>query len=144
MDMPADTTDAVVAPCRSATWCVPNSDVMTTPGSSRWCSATWCGSRTGWSASSTRCWPASPGFATIRKRLVDAGEFELADVDGGIEISIQTRPEMDCRRLHFPSGRSPIASMMPGTPAPRMRELPMASGMRKWLALSMQRSPTAP
>ena len=37
----------------------------------------------------------SPGFATIRKRLVDAGEFELADVDGGIEISIQTRPEMD-------------------------------------------------
>jgi len=23
MDMPADTTDAVVAPCRSATWCVP-------------------------------------------------------------------------------------------------------------------------
>ena len=37
----------------------------------------------------------APGFATIRKRLVDAGEFELADVDGGIEISIQTRPEMD-------------------------------------------------
>ena len=88
--------------------------------------------------------PASPGFATIRKRLVDAGEFELADVDGGIEISIQTRPEKDCRRLHFPSGRSRIASMMPGTSAPRMRELPMASGMRKWLALSMQRSPTAP
>jgi hypothetical protein len=37
----------------------------------------------------------SPGFATIRKRLVDDGEFELADVDGGMEISIQTRPELD-------------------------------------------------
>ena len=37
----------------------------------------------------------SPGFSTIRKRLVDAGEFDLADVDGGIEISIHVGAELD-------------------------------------------------
>jgi hypothetical protein len=36
----------------------------------------------------------SPGLATIRARLVAADEFEVADVEGGIEISIHTRPEL--------------------------------------------------
>lgn len=37
----------------------------------------------------------SPGLATIRARLVATGEFDVADVDGGIEISIRTRPELN-------------------------------------------------
>jgi hypothetical protein len=37
----------------------------------------------------------NPGLATIRERLVAAKEFELADADGGIEISIQARPDLN-------------------------------------------------
>lgn len=36
----------------------------------------------------------SPGFTIIRARLVAATDFELADVNGGIEIAIQTRADL--------------------------------------------------
>ncbi len=37
----------------------------------------------------------SPGFATIRARLLDAEEFDWADVDGGIEIALPIGPDLD-------------------------------------------------
>ena len=36
-----------------------------------------------------------PGFPTIRARLLEAGEFELADVDGAIDIPLPIDPEFD-------------------------------------------------
>lgn len=78
----------------------------------------------------------SPGFATIRKRLVDAGGFELADVDGGIEISIQTRPELDWGEMRAELDRqvtrfravAEAGDAVPGAtvPAPRGADYPGA------------------
>jgi hypothetical protein len=41
----------------------------------------------------------SPGFATLRERLREAGELEWADADGGIEIAVPVGPDLDWGKM---------------------------------------------